>query len=481
MVKATVERSEDRENVRILRIEVEPDKVEEYLDRAFAEIRKDLAIPGFRKGRVPRGIFENRFGVEPIWEEALEKMVPESYGEAIEELELHPVAPPEVDLEEAEPGEALVFTATVEVLPEVELGEYKDLGFELDVPEIGSEDVEEALGDLRERRATAEVVEDEDAEVGPGMLAVVGFQGYLGEEAREELAAEEEMLDIGSGQYLPGFEEGILGAKAGETREVTVEIPADAPSDELAGEEVRFEVEIKELKRKVLPDLDDEFAKEMSDAESLDELREEVEEYLKDARVSAALQAFEQKVIDAVVEDVDIDIPEPMKQDLVERRLEEMSREAQSRGMEMEHYLAARGFSSEDEAREALLEQAGPDLKESLVLDAVAEAEEVEVTEEDFERELENRAASMGIDAGMLRQMALTSEFGGRLRSDLRIQKTRRLLANLTDPAFEGVMAELEENRERRRKEAEEKARLAQEEAEAEAGEEVSEPEGEEE
>ncbi len=475
MVKATVETVEDRENTRVVRIEVAPEEVEEYMNRAFAEIRSELTIPGFRKGRVPRKIFENRFGVEPIWEEALEKLVPEAYGEAITDLELNPVAPPEVDFEDGGPDEGFVFTATVEVMPEVELGEYKDLGIELDLPEITSEDVDEALEDLRERRATAEVVEDEEAEVAPGMLAVVGFQGYLDGAPREELTAEEEMLDIGSGQYLPGFEDGLLGAKAGETREIEIEIPADAPSEDLAGREVTFEVEVKELKNKVLPELDDEFAQEVSEVESLEELREELEEYLKDARMSAALEAFEQEVVSAVVAGTDFEVPDPMIADLADRRIEEMRSEAEGRDMEFDQYLMARGFASEEEAREALLEQAGPDLKESLVLDAVAKQEDIEVTEEEFEGELEKRAEGMGLDAGMLRQLAMTTEYGRRLRSDLRIQKTRRLLAGWTDSEYTEAREGLEAHRERRRQEARERAEAEAQAAAEESGEDLSE------
>lgn len=468
MVKATMERSEEKENLRILRVEVEPEKVEQHLNQAFSEIRRDLALPGFRKGRVPRKIFESRFGVAPIWEEALEKMVPEAYGEAIEQLELQPIAPPDVELESGGPDEdSVVFTAEVEVMPEVNLGPYKDLGLEFEVPEITDEDVDEAIEDLRERRATAELVEDEDAEVAPGMLAVVGFQGYLDDEPREELQAEEEMLDIGSGQYLPGFEEGILGAKVGETREVQVEIPADAPSQDLAGQEVTFEVEIKELKQKRLPDLDDDFAKEVGDAESVDALREQVREYLEDARMSSALREFEQQVIDKVAENTELEIPQPMIDDLVERRVEEMQREAEQRGMEFPDYLAARGMGSEEEARSNFREQAGPDLKESLILDAVAEAEGVEVTEEEFEAELENRAEAMGADPAVLRQMAMATEFGQRLRSDLRIQKTRRLLAGWSDEQYTETLERLEESRRVRREKAKEKAEAAEAETEA--------------
>ncbi|MFP4200565.1 MAG: trigger factor [Bacillota bacterium] len=478
MVKATVERSEDNENVRILRIEVEPEMVEEHMNRAFREIRGQIQMPGFRRGHVPRKIFENRFGVEPIWEEALENLVPEAYGQAVEDLDINPVAPPEVDFEDGGPGEGFVFTATVEVLPDVKLGEYKDLGLELELPEIEAEDVDQALQDLRERRATAEVVEDEEAEVAPGMLAIVAFQGYLDGEAREELKADEEMLDIGSGNYLPGFEDGLLGAKAGETREVEVEIPSDAPSEDLAGREVTFEVEVKDLKRKVLPELDDEFAKEVSDVDTLEKLREQVAEYLEDARISAALNQFENEVVEQVVENAELEVPEPMIEDLVKRRIEEMKREAESQGAEFEAYLVSRGFSDEASLRKTLLEGAGPDLKESLVLDAIAEVEEIEVSDEEFERGLVERAESMGTDPGVLRQISLTTEYGRRLRSDLRMQKVRHLLAEWTDPRFAEVRKELEEKREERRRRAREKAEAAEAAAEAtEDGE--NEPEGE--
>ena len=469
MVKAKYERGEEKENLRVLQVEMSPEKLQTYMDQAFAKLRKDVTVPGFRKGKIPRPIFERHFGVEVLWQEALEKAVPDAYFEAIEELELEPIAPPEIDVDEDESGpeQGLYFSAQVEVVPEVKLGDYKDLGHELETSEVTDEDVEEALQNLREEMATAVAVEDADRELETGMMAVVNYQGFVDEAPHEDLQAEDETIEIGQGKYLPGFEEGLLGAKVGDTREVTVEFPPEAANPDLAGRDVVFEVEIKELKDKELPALDDAFAQEVSEGETVDDLRRKLDAHLRDFRDQNDLKRFEDQVVEEVVKNAEVDVPDVMVENLVERRLEEMKKEIESKDADWEEFLATRGANYESELRAQLAENGKRDLKETLVLEAVAEAEDIEVSEEEVDQEIEAQARSMGLDPGVLRQVTMTNtEYLNRLKADRRIKKTRECLAAWTDPKYDEVKEAMEARREEMIAEAQAQAEKAKAQAE---------------
>ncbi len=457
MIKARVERGTEKENVRILHVDVDPEMVKKYTDQAFHELRKEVTVPGFRKGRVPRVLFERRFGKEIIWEEALEKILPDAYREAIEEMELDPIAPPDIDLEDRDLEDgSLSFTAEIEVAPEVKLGQYQGLEAELEVQEVTDEDVEETLHQVRDSRSAVTVVEDEDATLTPGMLAVLDFQGYAGDEPVEELHGEEVLVEVGSGGNLPGFDEGILGGAVGESKTFPVELPADFPVKDLAGSEVRFEVDIKELKVKELPDLDDDFARDVFGEDSVEVLRENYHEYMINDNEQTALRELEQQVIDGLVEDSEVEVPEVMVNQVVNERVSELKTQAENNDGSFLDLLQAQGLDSEDHLREELRATAEKGIRQMLILQAVADAEDIDVEQEELFAEIQQRAGAMGADPGAF----LRSGFMQEIENELRLKKTREFLASQSCPEYDEVKECLNARRERWENEAAE--RMAQ-------------------
>ena len=267
-------------NKGVLTFEVPAEEFNNALDQAFKKVVKDIEVPGFRKGKMPRGLFEKRFGVESLYQDAVDIVLPEAYTKAIDEPDIFPIAQPSVDIEQIEKGKDLIFTAEVEVKPEVTLGEYKGLEVEEKSVEITDEDVEEEIKKIQERHAELVVKDDEEA-VEEGDTVVMDFEGFMDGEAFEGGKGENHSLEIGSGQFIPGFEEQLIGKKAGDDTEVKVTFPEDYHAEDLAGKEATFKVKIHEVKYKELPELDDEFAKDVDDeAETLEQLREKKKEQL---------------------------------------------------------------------------------------------------------------------------------------------------------------------------------------------------------
>ena len=260
-----------------LTFEVPAEEFNLALDKAFKKVSKDVQIPGFRKGKIPRGMFEKRFGVESLYQDAVDIVLPEAYSKAIDETDIFPIAQPEVDIEQIEKGKDLVFTAIVEVKPEVTLGDYKGLEVEEESVEVTDEDVENEINTIRERHA--ELVVKEDGKVEDGDTAVIDFEGFLDGEAFEGGKGENHSLEIGSGSFIPGFEEKLIGKEAGEETEIEITFPEEYHAENLAGKDAVFKVKIHEIKSKELPELDDEFAKDVDDeVETLDELKKKKRE-----------------------------------------------------------------------------------------------------------------------------------------------------------------------------------------------------------
>ncbi|MFO8060108.1 MAG: trigger factor [Bacillota bacterium] len=458
MIKARVEQGAEKENVCIVHIDVDPEMVKRYTDQAFRELRKDVTVPGFRKGRVPRVLFERRFGREVIWEEALEKILPDAYLEAIEDLDLDPIAPPEIDVKEGDPEEGgLSFTAEVEVRPEVKLGEYRGLEADLEIQEVTDEDVDETLHRVRDSKASVKVLQDEDATLAPGMMAVVDYQGYDGEEPIEQLHGEEILIELGSGRSIPGFDEGILGGRAGEKKQFSVELPVDYSVKELAGSEVRFEVDIKELKVKELPELNDELARDVFGEDSLEELRENYREYMVNDNEKNALAELEQEVVDRVVSEAEVEVPAVMVERAVEEQVSELRTRLESMDGSLEDLLSERGYESEDELREEMRGPAEQAIRQMMVLEAVADLEEIDVQQEELEEELENRARSMGVDPGFFVRHAAASSFVRDVEGELRLRKTREFLASQSCPEYAEVRDRVRARHERWQREFEER------------------------
>lgn len=468
VVKARVERVEDRENARLVHVEVDAPMVKQYLDEAFHKLRRDVEVPGFRKGRVPRVLFERHYGDDLIWEEALEEMVHDAYMEALEELELNPIALEGVDVEEREKT-GVTFTATIEVMPEAELGEYRDFDLNLDIDDVTDEDVDEVLHSFRESRASITPAEGDDVELSTGMLAVIDYEGYIDGELRNDLVAEEAMLEIGTGD-IPGLEEGLLGCKAGDSKTIVVEMPDDFPTEELRGEEVAFEVDVKEIKIKELPELNDDFAREEFDEDNVEDLRETMKEQLTYRREQEALNAVEEQAIAEAVSNAEVEAPEVMVERLIDERVSQFEQRLDEVDMELEEYVEMQGFESIAEFRDQYREAAEEDIRRMLVLKAIADAEEIEVTEEDQEEELARRAAATGIDVDMFRRAFSNPQYLESMQDDLQIRKTREALARWSCPEFDEVKKRSTERQERWQQERqEEMQRVAEAEAQAEA------------
>ncbi|MBU8789567.1 trigger factor [Oceanobacillus caeni] len=384
-------------NKGVLTFEVPADEFEKSLDQAFKKVVKDVQMPGFRKGKVPRGIFEKRFGVEALYQDAVDIVLPNAYGKAVEETDIFPIAQPEIDIEQIERGKDLIFTANVEVKPEVKLGEYKGLEVEEQSVEVTDEDVDAEINRLRERHA--ELVVKEEGEIEEGDTVVIDFEGFLGDEAFEGGKGENHSLEIGSGQFIPGFEEQLIGKKSGEETEVNVTFPEDYHAEDLAGKEATFKVKIHEVKFKEFPELDDEFAKDVDDeVETLEALKQKKKEQLEEERKQNAENEKRQQLIEKASENVEVDIPDAMVETELNQMLREFEQNLQMQGLTMEMYSQFSG-QDEDALKEQMKEDAAKRVRTNLTLEAIAKAENLEVTEEDINEELEKMASMYGMDA----------------------------------------------------------------------------------
>ena len=410
-------------NKGILTVEVPEEKVKEALSQAFKKVVKDVQAPGFRKGKMPRPMFEKMYGVESLYNEALDFILPEAYGNAVEEADINPVDRPEIDVVQMEKGKSLIFTATVTVKPEVKLGDYKGLEVKRLEVEVTDEEIEEQI--KASQTAFAELVVKEDGEVENGDTVKLDFKGFSEGVPFEGGEAQDFDLEIGSGSFIPGFEEQMVGMKIDEEKEIEITFPEEYHAAELAGKPAVFEVKVKEIKAKEIPELDDELAKEIDEeVESLDELRTKLKEKTTEEKKGASETALRDDLVEAAASNAEIDIPEAMVNSEVERMMEEFEQRLQQQGMNLELYFQ---FSGQDE--EALRSQMQNDalnrVRVSLTLEAIGQAEEIEVAEEDINAELQKMSDQFGMEIEQIK-----TALGGTtvLENDLRFNKTVELL-----------------------------------------------------
>src|SRR5699024_2614021 len=415
-MSAKWEKQEGNEGV--LTFEVSAEDFDKGLDKAFDKVKKTVQVPGFRKGKIPRKLFESRFGVESLYQDAIDFVLPEAYSNAIEETGIEPVDQPSIDVGEIEQGNPLVFTATVTVKPEVELGEYKNLEVDEQSTEVTDEEVDETLELLREQQA--ELIIKEDGAVEEGDTVVIDFEGFLDGEAFEGGKGENYSLEIGSNQFSPGFEEQLVGKKAGEETVVTVTFPEDYHEESLAGKETTFNVTIHEIKEKEVPELDDDFAQDQ-DVDTLDELKAKTKEDLKAHKEQDATNAKKDQIIEQATENASVDIPQAMIDTEVEQMVKEFEQRLQAQGMTLEMFSQFSGQSEED-VKEQMKENADQRVKMNLVIEAISKAENIEVSEEDINAELEEMAKMYNTDAEQLKQM-LGNNFS-MLEDDLKVKRT---------------------------------------------------------
>ncbi|PAF34408.1 trigger factor [Terribacillus saccharophilus] len=424
-MSAKFERTEGK-NEGILTITLSPEELDGALDLAFQKVVKQVQVPGFRKGRVPRKIFEQRFGVESLYQDAIDIVLPGAYMNAVEETGIEPVAQPDVDLEQIEQGKELIFKATVAIKPEVELGDYKGLEVEAEDTTVTDEDVEKEIDALRNRQA--ELVVKEEGTAAEGDTVVIDFEGFVDGEAFEGGKAENHSLEIGSGSFIPGFEEQLVGKESGSESDITVTFPEEYHAAELAGKEAVFKVKIHEIKAKELPELDDEFAKDVDEeVESLDALRKKTKNRLQEEKTTAAENNKREQLINLATDNAKVEVPDAMVDTELDRMVREFEQRLQMQGMTLEMYAQ---FSGQDEAalREQMKEDAGKRVKTNLTLEAIAQAENVEVTDEDVNTELEKMAEMYQTDKEQLTQM-----LGGNtdaIKDDLKFQKAIDVLVD---------------------------------------------------
>lgn len=408
----------------VLTVEVEAEQVNKGLDAAFNKVVKQINVPGFRKGKMPRQMFEKRFGVEALYQDALDFILPEAYATAVEEAGIDPVDRPEIDVEKMEKGENLIFKATVTVKPEVKLGEYKGLEVEAVSTEVTEEDVNKELARMQERFAELVVKEDGKAELGD--TAVIDFEGFVDGVAFEGGKGENYSLELGSNSFIPGFEEQVVGLAAGEEKDIEVSFPEEYHAAELAGKPAVFKIKLHEIKTKQLPELDDEFAKDADEeVETLAELKEKTQKSLEESKKNEAENAIREAVIEKATANAEVEIPEVMVETELDRMLQEFEQRLSMQGMNLELYFQ---FSGQDEAalKGQMKEDAEKRVRTNLVLEAIVAAENIEATEADVDAEIAKMAEMYKMEAEQIKA-ALGGTEG--IKSDLAFRKAIEFLA----------------------------------------------------
>ncbi|MGM0920965.1 MAG: trigger factor [Bacillota bacterium] len=405
-------------NQGVLTVEVDAETFSKALDEAFKKVSKQVNIPGFRKGKVPRGMFEQRFGVESLYQDALDIILPEVYPQAVEEAGIDPIDRPEIDVEQIEKGKNLIFTAKVVVKPEVKLGEYKGLEVEKMNAEVSEEDVDAEIKTLQERHA--ELVVKEEGAVENGDTVVIDFEGFVDGEAFEGGTAENYTLEIGSGSFIPGFEDQLVGLEAGGEKDVEVTFPEEYHAENLAGKPATFKVKLHEIKAKELPALDDEFAKDVDEeVESLEALKAKTRTRLEETRKAEAENTLRDSLVDKASDNAEVDIPQVLIENEVNRMMQEFEQRLQAQGMNLELYFQFSG-QDEDALKEQMKEDASKRVKYNLTLEAIAKAENIEVTDEDVDAEVAKMAEMYNMPVENIKQ-ALGSLEG--LKEDLKVRK----------------------------------------------------------
>lgn len=411
-------------NEGLLTVTVEAVEVDKALDQAFKKVVKQINVPGFRKGKMPRNVFEKMYGVEALYQDALEIVINSSYPVALDEAGIEPVDYPEIaGTENFAKGAEFTYTATVTVKPEPKLGEYKGLEVTKQSTEVTDEEVQSLIDAQLAKKAELEIKEDEA--IVEGDTAVIDFEGFVGEEAFEGGKGEDYALEIGSGSFIPGFEEQLVGVKAGETKDVLVTFPEEYHAAELAGKEAKFVVTVKEVKTKVLPELTDEFAKEIDpEVETVEALRAKLKETTLANKEADSEATLRDELVEKAAANAEVEIPQGMINTEVDRMVQEFGQRLQTQGMNLDLYYQFSG-QNEEALRAQMAEEAANRVRVTLVLEAIGQAENIEVSEEDINTEVEKMAAQFG----MTNDQILTALGGSTiLENDIRTQKTVEFL-----------------------------------------------------
>ena len=414
----------------VLTFSIEQAEIQKGLTTAFNKVKGNLNVPGFRKGKVSRQVFNRMYGEEALYEDALNAVLPEAYEAAVKEAGIDPVSQPKIDVDSMEKGQDWVIKAEVTVKPEVKLGDYKELTVEKQDREVTEEDVDARI--KREQEAQAELVIKENEAAENGDTVVIDFEGFLGEETFEGGKGENYSLELGSNSFIPGFEDQLVGVKAGESKEVNVTFPEDYQAEDLAGKDAVFKVTVHEVKAKELPELDDEFAKDVDDSvETLAELKEKYRKELTETKEKAAEDAKDEAAIRQAVENAEIvELPHSMVHDEVHRSMDEFLNNMQRQGISPEMYYQLTG-STEADLHQQFEGEAETRVKTNLVIEAIAKAEGLEATEEDIEKEIQELSEAYNMPVDQIKRV-LTEDM---LKHDITMKKAVEIVTGTAKEA----------------------------------------------
>lgn len=407
-----------------LKITVDNNKFEAAVNKAYNKSKSKYNIPGFRKGKAPRIVIETQYGKGIFYNDAIEVLFPEVYPEAIKELDIDPIDNPDLDIEEISKDNGLVMVLNVEVKPEFELGNYKGIEVAKVENTVSDENVEAKLQEMVEKNARLVSVEDKALE--DGDTAIIDFEGFDNGVAFDGGKGENYNLVIGSNTFIPGFEEQLVGKKAGEEVEVNVTFPEEYHSEDLAGKPVVFNVKLNDVKVKELSTLDDEFAKDTSEFDTLDELKADVRAKLEEEAKNKADAEIRNSVVEKVAENTEIEIPEVMVEHQIDNMLNELNYQLQYQGFGLQQLLEMTGRTME-ELREERKEDAKKLVKSSLVLEAITKAEGIEATEEEFKAELEKMASAYNMEVEKI-ETTLRDADKEDIKGQIKVRKTIDLL-----------------------------------------------------
>ncbi|MDY4077826.1 MAG: trigger factor [Clostridium sp.] len=412
-------------NVVKLEVKVEAEKFDAALKKAYNKNKMHFNVQGFRKGKVPMAMVKKFYGIEVLYDDAVNFVIDETYPAALAENDIKPVDYPKVDIVEIGEGKDLVYTAEITTYPEVELGEYKGLEVKKPTYEVNDEEVEKQLASMQEKNAR--VTTKEEGTVEDKNIAVIDFKGYIDGNAFEGGEGTDFSLEIGSGSFIDNFEEQLIGLSVGDTKEVNVTFPENYGSEELNGKPAKFDVTVKEIKVKEVPALDDEFAKDASEFETLAELKEDIKKNLQKAEDQKAENEFEEAIITAVIENTKLDLPQVMVEKEIDHMMNDLENRLKYQGLTLDQYMEFTGNTPE-KMRDFMKENAERKVKADIIIDAIAKAENIEATEEELkEKALEVAKMYSGGDHEKMADLLIKAQ-KPMLENEIRIVKTLDLL-----------------------------------------------------
>lgn len=413
-------------NMAKLTIEVSTEELDKAMQNAYLKARGKISIPGFRKGKAPRKMIEQMYGKGIFLEDAANALIPEHYSKALEECDLEIVSQPEIDVTQAEPGKAFIFTAEVAVKPEVTLGEYKGVEVPKSETEVTDEDIDAEIKKEQEKNSRTVTVEDRGAENGD--ITTIDFEGFVDGVAFEGGKGTDYPLTLGSGSFIPGFEDQLVGAKAGDHVEVNVTFPEEYQAAELAGKAAVFQCDVKKVETKELPELDDDFAQDVSEFDTLAEYREDVKKNLTEKKEKEARAAKENAAVDKAIENAEMEIPDTMLNTQVRQMMNDFASRMQSQGLTMEQYFQFTGMTAE-KMQEEMKPQALKRIQTRLVLEKIAETENIEVSEDEVNEEISKMAEMYKMEADKLKELLGDRELE-QMKKDMAVQKAVTLVAD---------------------------------------------------